>query len=281
MSEFNKEQITSCKEYAKTKKEEIKNTIKHLARQPRLVVIQIDDDPASNSYIKKKKEDCAEVGIDCIHTHINSQTFSQEELEKLITEYSYSEFVDGIILQLPIPQKYDLAKLKRCIQLNKDVDGMNYESPYLPCTPKGIVDWLDYNKYDLTGKNIVVIGRSNIVGRPLVNLLINKDATVTCCHSKTQFLFSHTSRADVIISAIGQPKYFNNAYFNNPDLIIDVGINRYGNNKLCGDIDKEDVEDYCKDTYVTPVPNGVGLLTRIALLENIVRSVRRSIYAHR
>lgn len=183
--------------------------------------------------------------------------------------------VDGVILQLPIPKRYKLDRLQKAIYLDKDVDGFRIGSDFTPCTPKGIMDWLDYNNYELEGKNVVVIGRSKIVGKPLVNLLIDRGATVTCCNSKTKDLRKHTCNADVVISAIGKAKFLDSSYFTNTELVIDVGINRDENGKLCGDIDYQEVTTNLENIYVTPVPGGVGKLTVLSLIENTIDAYKR------
>jgi len=265
--------IISCKEYVQTKKENLKTRISLLNKKPCLCVIQIGDNAASNSYIKGKKKDCEEVGIECLHHYIyDYESISEEMLMDIIKDLDSSRAIDGIIIQLPIPDKYDVEKLQKCISPEKDVDGFRRDSNFEPCTPKGIIDWLDYNQYDVSGRDVVVIGRSKIVGKPLVNMLIDKGATVTCCNSKTLYLEYFTQNADLIISAVGKPKLFDGLNFNYPDIIVDVGINKDKDGKLCGDVDRESVERVFEDTYVTPVPGGVGLLTRVALLENVVNA---------
>lgn len=262
--------IISCKDYVEIKKNELKNTVSKFNKKPCLLVIQIDSNSASNSYINGKKKDCNEVGILCKHMVVNSETTSQQTLCNILTHYANST-ADGIIIQLPIPQKYDLDELLKCIPPEKDVDGFKKDSLFNPCTPKGIIDWLDFNNVDLYGKDVVVIGRSNIVGKPLTKLLIEKGATVTCCNSKTKCLQHYTRYADIVISAVGIPKNFNEYYFSqNNQIIIDVGINRDKNNMLCGDIKHDKFNEYFPNAYITPVPGGVGLLTRLALLQNTV-----------
>lgn len=265
--------MISCKEYVQTKKENLKEKIAHLNKKPCLCVVQIGNDAASNSYIKGKEKDCEEVGIEFLHHHLfDYKDISEKMLMDIITDLDRCRAIDGIIIQLPIPDKYDIEKLQACISPEKDVDGFRKDSKFKPCTPKGIMDWLDYNKYDVSGRDVVVIGRSKIVGKPLVNMLIDKGATVTCCNSKTLYLEHYIQFADLIVSAIGKPKYFDGLSFNYPDIVIDVGINKDKDGKLCGDIDKESVERVFGDTYVTPVPGGVGLLTRVSLLENVVNA---------
>lgn len=266
--------MTSCKEYTTIQKMLLKNEINTYDKKPVLAVIQIDHDLASDSYIKGKKSDCEEGGIKCIHLEIDSNKTTQEELEKIIKNLNYSNSCNGIIIQLPIPEKYNIKALQQYISPEKDVDGFRIDSFYKPCTPKGIMNWLHYNNYDLQGKNVVVIGRSNIVGKPLVNMLIDEGATVTCCNSKTRKIEDFTRNSDLIITAIGKPKYFDYRYFYEPDIIIDVGINRTDSGHLCGDINRDNVLHYHSSTYVTPVPGGVGLLTRLALLENVFEAYK-------
>lgn len=260
--------MISCKDYVAYAKGELKEKIKELKDKPRLVVIQVDNDSASNSYIKGKRKDCEEVGIEFVHYQVDSRIISQSTLEDIVYDFSYNHLVNGVIIQLPIPEKYDLERLKNCIVPNKDVDGFRKDSDFKPCTPKGIIDWLEFNEINLQGKDVVVIGRSDIVGKPLVNMFIEKGATVTCCNSKTENIKYYTRNADIVVSAIGKPKYFNSKYFKQGQIIIDVGINRDENGKLCGDVDGK----YIYNSYVTPVPGGVGLLTRTSLLQNVYMS---------
>ena len=261
---------TSCKEYVEIRKKTLKEEISKFKRKPCLVVIQVDDDPASTSYIKGKKKDCEEVGIVCEHIHINSEEVREGVLACVIGGYGVADNVDGIIIQLPIPDKYNLDRLLENIPAAKDVDGFRRDSCFKPCTPKGIMDWLDYNKVELSGKDVCVIGRSNIVGKPLVNMMIDAGATVACCNSKTKDLKYYTRNADIVVSAIGKAKYFDSTYFKQGQIIVDVGINRDENGKLCGDVDGK----YVYDSYVTSVPGGVGLLTRNALIENVVTAYK-------
>lgn len=263
--------LISCKEYVQIKKEELKNKVSLMNRKPCLCVFQLGNDQASNAYVNGKRKDCEEIGIEFLHNHIeNYEDVSEKLLKATITSLNNHKAVDGIIIQLPVPDKYNIENLQKCISPEKDVDGFRKDSCFDPCTPKGIIDWLDYNNYEYTGKNVVVIGRSKIVGKPLVNMLIDKGATVTCCNSKTSNLIHHTWYADLAITAIGKPKYFKAKDFSNANIVIDVGINRDENGKLCGDVDRDNVLEIYDDVYVTPVPGGVGLLTRLALMENVV-----------
>lgn len=265
--------MISCKDYVEKRKETLKSKAEKLNRKPCLVVVQIGNDTASNSYIKGKKKDCDEIGVKMIHHHIMNEELSQKEVENIIEQYNADDSVDGIIIQLPIPEKYNKYRLQRCISPSKDVDGFRKNSWHKPCTPKGIMDWLKYNHVDLEGKEVVVIGRSEIVGKPLVNMMIEQGATVTCCNSKTEDLLMHTEYADIVVSAIGKPKFLGIEYFMPDQLIIDVGINRDEDGKLCGDINPEGLS--AMGVYVTPVPRGVGLLTRLALLENVVSAYHK------
>ena len=264
--------MVTCKEYVKNQKELLSNEIKSFKRKPKLCVIQISNDPASNSYVRGKERDCLEVGIEFEHIHIiDYKDFSQEDLLNLIEQKNNDSSVDGIIVQLPVPDKYDVDMICNTIIKEKDADGFRKDSLFIPCTPKGIIDYLEYNDIKLTGKVCTVIGRSNIVGKPLVNLLIEKGATVISCNSKTKDIKNFTKQSDIVISAIGKANYFNKSYFVDGKVLIDVGINRDENGKLCGDICEDAKENML---LATPVPGGVGLLTRIKLLENTVESYK-------
>lgn len=266
--------IVSCKDYVEIKKKELKEEIKHLNKKPVLAVIQIDDDKASNSYIKGKQKDCDEIGIEMRHINIYSNEAGQKEVECIIKDIANSD-ADGIIIQLPIPDKYDLERLQNLIPPEKDVDGFRRDSCFKPCTPKGIIDWMEYNDFEFKGKDCCVLGRSKIVGLPLTNMLIKKGATVTCCNSTTPSTEYHTVNADYVFSAVGIPNYFDFSYFSVfCKLVVDIGINRDENGKLCGDVNNADFESSLNDTYVTPVPGGVGLLTRLALMENTLNAYK-------
>lgn len=267
--------VVSCREYAKLVKGELKEKVKKMDKKPVLTVIQVGDDLASNSYIKGKEKDCDEVGITFNHLKYES-SISEFELLNVIT--NMRDFSDGIIVQLPLPDSINVDKIIEAIPKSKDVDGFRRDSDFDCCTPKGIIDWLQYNNYDLVGANIVVLGRSKIVGKPLVNMLIDRGATVTCCNSHTSdgYEFEMTNKADLVISAIGKPKFLSWSDFGvDCDIVVDVGMNRDENRKLCGDVDRESVLSIHPETYVTPVPGGVGLLTRVSLLKNVVESYER------
>lgn len=262
--------IVSCKDYVEIKKKELKEEIRHFNRKPVLAVIQIDNDQASNSYIKGKQKDCDEIGIEMRHVNIHSDVAGQKEVECIIKDIAKSD-ADGIIIQLPIPDKYDLERLQNLIPPEKDVDGFRRDSCFKPCTPKGIIDWMEYNDFEFKGKDCCVLGRSKIVGLPLTSMLIEKGATVTCCNSTTPSTWYYTRNADYAFSAVGIPNYFDFSDFQDfCELVVDIGINRDENEKLCGDVNNAGFESSLNDTYVTPVPGGVGLLTRLALMQNVV-----------
>ncbi len=261
--------MTDIKDYVSMRKAQMKNDIATFERPPRLVVVQVGDNPASNSYIRSKHKACEEVGIEMHHERCN-ESITQKELKHLLIDIQHNMICDGLILQLPIPDHLNVEELQQCILPEKDVDGFRSDSFFYPCTPKGIIDWLLFNNIELEGKDVCVIGRSKIVGKPLVNMLIDEGATTTCCHSKTKRLAFYTKSADIIISAVGKPKIFGAAYFAENQIIVDVGINRDDNGKMCGDINKEQMEQYLENTYVTPVPGGVGPLTVCSLLESVI-----------
>lgn len=265
--------MISCKEYVTLRKEELKERVANFKRAPKLCVIQIGDNSASNSYIKGKQKDCTELGISYEHIHIKDyDDFEERDLLNLINRLNWDSSVDGIIVQLPIPDKYNVKRVQKAIAQEKDVDGFRKDSDFTPCTPKGIMDYLDYNGVELAGKECVVIGRSEIVGKPLVNLLIDRGATVVSCNSKTPDIKRFTMFSDIVISAIGKANYFYESDFATEfieQILIDVGINRDENGKLCGDITERAKENAI---LATPVPNGVGLLTRLALMENTIEA---------
>lgn len=262
--------MVSCKEYVAIKKAELKEKIKTFERPPKLCVIQVGDNPASNSYVKGKRTDSEEVGIEFIHIRL-PEDVEQGQLEHQVQLQSCLN--DGVIVQLPLPKHIDVERITKLIPANKDVDGFRSDSCFKPCTPKGVVDWLEYNEVNLEGKVCTVIGRSEIVGRPLVNMLIKKGATVINCNSKTVKLENYTRFADIIISAIGRANYIDHKYFYPHQLcdqiLVDVGINRDENGKLCGDINST-VKSFA--LMSTPVPGGIGLTTRLSLIQNVVEA---------
>ena len=265
--------MVTCKDYAQFVKNKLKTKIKGMEKKPVLAIIQVGDNQASNSYVKGKVKDCEEVGIRCI---VNKLDKAIEEHELLYHIELTTCVADGIIVQLPLPKHINVEHVKNAIPKEKDVDGFRQDSKFDCCTPKGIIDWLYFNGYDVCGKNVVVLGRSEIVGKPLVNMLIDRGATVTCCNSHTDYGYETqitNNDADVIVSAIGKAKFLDWADIGSDcEIVIDVGINRDDAGKLCGDVNRESVEKLLPDTYVSPVPGGVGLLTRVSLLKNVVEA---------
>ena len=243
-------------------------------RVPKLVVIIVGDNQASHTYVRNKEIGCAYVGIESEIIRLESSV-SQDELVSKINELNNDNSVDGILVQLPLPKHINGDEILDLIDPSKDVDGfhpINVAKLFLgqdglvPCTPKGMMVLLDEINYDLRGKEVVVVGRSNIVGKPVALLCLQKDATVTIAHSRTDDLKKVCQRADVFIAAVGRAKMFNSEYIKEGAVVLDVGINRDENNKLCGDVDFDDVKD--KVSYITPVPGGVGPMTIAMLLEN-------------
>lgn len=256
----------NIKEYCAERKALIKEAVERdfPTGRPILAVVQVGNNEASNRYIKHKKKDCEEVGI-----KFEWYWFPEDiTTEELIAEIgALQPHVSGLIVQMPLPQHIDETAIKMAIAPDKDVDGFHPMSAFSACTPKGIVDYLkDGCGYDFCGKNVVIIGRSNIVGKPLAKMLTDEDATVTLCHSKTACLHRHIGIADLIVSAVGKAKFLNCYPIYVP--VVDVGINFDENGKLVGDCFNTEDRD------VTPVPGGVGLLTRVALLENTLLAAK-------
>ncbi len=268
--------LINCKEIANEIKTNIKNKILECKRErnPILYVIQVGDNSASESYIKGKKKDCEDVGIVCKLVHLH-ESISENDLIDLIRDITKNEEYDGIIVQLPLPKHINKNHIIDVIPKDKDVDGFGKNSDYIPCTPAGIMKVLD--KFDITGKDCLIINRSDIVGRPLVNLLLDKDATVTIAHSKTKELDTKIKNADIIITAVGIPNFITTNMISNDKIFIDVSINRNEDGKLCGDIAKETYNYLYRNSYITPVPNGIGLLTRAMLLQNTFDSYMKGV----
>lgn len=252
--------LKDIKGYTAALKEEFKRRIAVIGDAPKLAIIQVGDVEASNRYIKNKIKDCEEVGITA-HRYWFPNDITEPELVQEIGDIA-PEY-DGVIVQLPLPPHIREEVATAAIPVSKDVDGFHPESPFDPATPGGIMKYLRACEFDLTGKDVVIIGRSNIVGKPLARMMTDADATVTLCHSKSK-LSSHIYHCDLIITAVGKPAFLNCYPIHVP--VIDVGINFDNNGKLCGDCFNTEGRD------VTPVPGGVGLLTRCALLDNVIRA---------
>lgn len=237
-----------------------------------LAIVQVGDNAASNRYIAGKLKDCAEIGIDTMHVKL-SEEISENSFKRAIIDLNKSKFICGIIIQKPLPEHLEkcMSEIIELISPYKDVDGFRKDSYFSPCTPKGIVDYLMDNGVDLCGKHCVIIGRSELVGKPLAKMMTDRNATVTLCHSKTKDLSDITKMADILVVAIGKPLYINKDYINPNAIVIDVGINVDENGKLCGDVDYDSVKVKC--VSCSQVPGGVGLLTRLALLKNTIKAM--------
>ena len=259
-------------------KEEVSKIKETYPRLPKLVVILVGDNQASQTYVRNKERGCQYIGIESeILRH--DASFSEIELLQEINDLNNDDTVDGILVQLPLPQHINEEKVLDAIVPSKDVDGFHPENvaklflgqhSLVPCTPKGMMVLLEEINYDLAGKEVVIVGRSNIVGKPVALLCLQKNATVTIAHSQTKDLKAVCSRADVLIAAIGKPKFFNHEYVKDGAVVLDVGINRDENNKLCGDVDFDDVKD--KVSAITPVPGGIGPMTITMLMKNTIES---------
>lgn len=250
---------------------------------PKLAVIMVGDNPASKVYVRNKSRACNEVGIE-YQEYLLGEDSTQEELLELIRKLNKDEQVNGILLQSPLPAHLDINEAFKTITYSKDVDGFTPssvgklcigEDTFISCTPYGVIKMFEEYNIDLNGKDVVILGRSNIVGKPLIQCCLQKNATVTVCHSKTKNLKEHTKRADVIIAAIGQAKFVTADMVKDGAVIIDVGINRGENGKLTGDVDFENVEK--KASYITPVPGGVGPMTIAMLMNNVIKATEEQI----
>ena len=268
-------ELLNGKELAQEMRVDIKTEIKGCMIRPSLAVIQIGDDDASNVYIKNKEKACQEVGIYFRHFKYDDDTPELSIINK-IKELNNDEYVNGIIVQLPIPEKYNEKRILNTIINSKDVDGLtdintgrlvNGKKTLVPCTPLGIMTLLKKYEVELEGKNVVIIGRSKLVGRPLLSLMLNENATVTICHSKTANLAEYTKNADIIVVAAGVPKLLTGDMVKKGCVVVDVGINRV-DDKLCGDVDFDSVSK--KASYISPVPGGVGPMTIASLLSNVM-----------
>ena len=259
--------IIDGKALAKKIRQELKEECNELRSKeiiPKLAVIMVGDNPASKVYVRNKSKACEEIGI--------------EYEEYLLNE---DKTINGILLQSPIPNHLNINQAFKTITYRKDVDGFTPssvgklsigEDTFISCTPYGVIKMFEEYKIDLTGKDVVIVGRSNIVGKPLVQCCLNKNATVTVCHSKTKDLKEHTKRADVLIAAIGKPKFITSDMVKKDAVVIDVGINRDENGKLVGDVDFENVEKLA--SYITPVPGGVGPMTIAMLMNNVIKATK-------
>ena len=275
--------IIDGKELAKKIRLNLKSEVEKLNKAkifPKLAVIMVGEDKASKVYVKNKSKACEEIGIK-YEEFLLSEDITMKELIDLIKELNKRPDIHGILLQSPIPKHLDIEKAFDTISYKKDVDGFNPvnvgklvigEDAFVSCTPLGVMKMLEEYNIDIEGKNAVVIGRSNIVGKPMSQLLLKNNATVTICHSKTKNIKNITKNADILVVAIGKAKFVTADMVKDGAVVIDVGINRGDDGKLVGDVDFENVR--AKASYITPVPGGVGPMTIAMLMHNVVKSAK-------
>ena len=276
-------QLIDGKQISKEIKEELKIEVEHLKQQGReicLAVVQVGNNPASTVYVNNKKKACAYIGIRS-ESYELPETITERELLELVERLNADEKVNGILVQLPLPKTLNEDKILRAISPEKDVDGFHPvsvgrlwlgEKGFLSCTPAGIIQLLKRSGISIEGKECVVVGRSNIVGKPMAALLLRENATVTIAHSKTRNLKEVTKRADILIAAVGQQQMIDDTYIKEGAVVIDVGMHRDAQNKLCGDVDFEKVKE--KASAITPVPGGVGPMTIAMLMNNCLETAR-------
>ena len=276
-------QIIDGKKISQEIKDELREKMAELKQKGEsrcLAVIQVGDDPASSVYVNNKKKACEYIGIDSESYHLPEET-TEKELLELIDELNRKPEVNGILVQLPLPKQIDENKILLAISPEKDVDGfhpvnvgnLSIGRPgFVSCTPAGVIQLLKRSGIEIEGKECVVLGRSNIVGKPMALLLLRENGTVTVCHSRTKDLKEITKRADILVAAIGKPKFIDADYVKEGAVVIDVGIHRNENGKLCGDVDFESVAPHC--AAITPVPGGVGPMTIAMLMNNCVEGIR-------
>ena len=261
-------------------KEQVRREVETLSRQPGLAVILVGDNPASQVYVRGKESDCAECGIRSFSHRLPAQT-SQKELLELVEQLNQDAAVDGILCQLPLPEGLNEDQVIHAIAPDKDVDCFHPFNvgqmsigapPFLPCTPAGVMEMLRAYEIPVAGKRCVVLGRSNIVGKPMAMLLTQADGTVTVCHSRTPDLAALTREADILVAAVGRVGLVTADMVRPGAVVIDVAMNRNADGKLCGDVVFDEVE--AKASYITPVPGGVGPMTRAMLMRNILTAAR-------
>lgn len=277
-------QIIDGKKISQDIKDELKEKVtalKEAGMEPALAVIQVGNDPASSVYVRNKKKACEYIGIQSLSYELPEET-TEDALIELIEKLNKDKTVNGILVQLPVPKHIDPDKIIRTISPEKDVDGFHPqnvgklvigEEGFISCTPAGVIQLLKRSGIEISGKNCVIVGRSNIVGKPMALLMLRENATVTIAHSKTQNLKELCQTADILIVAIGKPQFITADYVKEGAVVIDVGIHRDENNKLCGDVRYEEVAE--KASAITPVPGGVGPMTIAMLMSNCVESLDR------
>lgn len=275
-------QVINGKKISSEIKDELKSRVAELKAEGKtiaLAVIQVGNDPASSVYVGNKKKACAYIGIESLSYELEEQT-TEDELLKFINKLNRDDKVNGILVQLPLPKHIDENKVIQAISPKKDVDGFHMQNVgalcvggdgYVSCTPLGIIELLKRSGISIEGKNCVVLGRSNIVGKPMSLLLLRENGTVTVCHSRTHDIKTITRQADILVVAIGKPRFVDETFIKEGAVVIDVGIHRNEENKLCGDVDFERVAPHT--SAITPVPGGVGPMTIAMLMNNCVNSL--------
>ena len=279
-------QAIDCKAIREKILNEVKEEVATLPTQPHLAVVIVGDDKASHTYVKNKEKTCEQVGIKSSVIMLR-EDIPQIALDTVINQLNNDENVHGILLQLPLPKHLNEQRAIDLISQYKDVDGLTIantglvalgrlDEAIIPCTPSGVIRMFDEVGYDLEGKTVTIIGRSNLFGKPMTQLCLSRNATVKMCHSRTNELHNELDFQDVVISAIGKPKFLDNSHLSYNDVLVDVGINRDENGKLCGDIDIEDVLSIEEEApkYYTPVPGGIGLLTTAMLMKNVIKAYK-------
>lgn len=273
-------EIISGKTLASKIKQEVKQEVEQLGIKPSFVIVQIGDNPASNTYVRNKIKDCRECGIESRLYRYDS-SITQDFLEDFFERMSADKSINALMLQLPIPKHLDAQKIIDKIAPEKDVDGLTTlnngllitgQNGFIPCTAAGCMEMIHSTGIDIEGKNAVVIGRSNIVGKPVAMQLLKKNATVTICHSHTIGLKEICRKADILIAAVGKKNFVTSDIVKPGAIVIDVGINAQENGKLCGDVNFNEVKEVAG--YITPVPGGVGLMTRAMLMKNILEAAK-------
>lgn len=280
-------EILDGKKVSAKVREDLKLEVDNLKKEgikPKLAVIMVGNDLASKVYVRNKNKACEEIGIEYEEFLLGEET-TMEELLNVIDNLNKNQNIDGILLQSPIPKHLDINKAFRAILPEKDVDGFHPinagklsigEKCFVPCTPHGVVKIIEEYNIETEGKNVVIVGRSNIVGKPLIQCMLQKNATVTVCHSKTRNLEEFTKKADILIVAIGKQKFITENMVKEGAVVIDIGINRNEEGKLVGDVDFDNVSK--KASYITPVPGGVGPMTVAMLMENVVEAAKQNKY---
>jgi methylenetetrahydrofolate dehydrogenase (NADP+) / methenyltetrahydrofolate cyclohydrolase len=279
-------QIINGKEIAESVRQEISKEVQQLREKnvvPGLAVILVGDNQASQTYVRNKQKACEDLGMHSVLIKKPAE-LSQEELIQSIAELNQDDSIHGILVQLPLPGHIQEKAIIEAISPEKDVDGfhpinigrmMTGQDAFLPCTPYGVMVMLEYIDYDLEGKHVVIVGRSNIVGKPAGQLFLNANATVTYCHSRTKDLAYYTKQADVVVAAVGKRDTITSDHIKEGAIVIDVGMNRNDEGKLCGDVAFDEVKN--KASYITPVPKGVGPMTITMLMKNTVKSAQKAL----